>query len=362
MAIFPIDLVRNQFPALAGGAAYLDNPAGTQLPRTVIAAVSAAMREAASNLGGYFRASQAADAIYVRAHEAMAELLGAASGEEIVVGQSMTTLTFQMARSLGRAWRAGDELIVTRMDHEGNVSPWLRLAEERGLEVRWLGINRDTWRIEPDDLRPLLNPRTRLLALNYASNLSGSINPVAELTRLAHQAGALVYVDAVQYAPHGKIEVGELDCDFLACSAYKFFGPHIGVLWGRARLLRELYPYAARCASPELPGRHELGTPQTELLAGLAAAVEYLAWLGTEVGSAGSRRAIIAGAYRAATDYEMPLAQHLIDELVRLPGVRIHGITSAARLGERVPTVSMSHARRRNAELAQALASQDINV
>jgi len=274
----------------------------------------------------------------------------------------MTTLTFQIARSLGRAWRPGDELIVTRMDHEGNVSPWLRLAEERGFEVRWLGINRDTWRIEPGDLRPLLNPRTRLLALNYASNLSGSINPVAELTRLARQAGALVYVDAVQYAPHGKVEVGELDCDFLACSAYKFFGPHIGVLWGRARLLRELYPYAVRCASPELPGRHELGTPQTELLAGLAAAVDYLAWLGTQAGAAGSRRAQIAGAYRAATDYEMPLAQHLIEELLRLPGVRIHGITSAARIGERVPTVSMSHQRRRNAELAQALARADINV
>lgn len=359
---FPIDLVRSQFPALADAATYLDNPAGTQLPRGVIEAVSAAMSGAASNLGGYFRASQAADAIHARAHEAMADLLGAASAAEILVGQSMTTLTFQIARSLGRAWCAGDELIVTRMDHEGNVSPWLRLAEERGLEIRWLGINRDSWRIEPEELRPLLNPRTRLLALNYASNLSGSINPVAELTRLARQAGALVYVDAVQYAPHAKVEVGELDCDFLACSAYKFFGPHIGVLWGRARLLGELYPYAVRCGSPDLPWRHVTGTPQTELLAGLAAAVDYLAWLGAEIGVAGTRRERIVGAYRAATAYEMPLAQHLIDELSRLPGVHIHGITSASRLGERVPTVSLSHSSQRNAVLAKALAAEGINV
>ena len=359
---FPIDLVRAQFPALAGAAAYLDNPAGTQLPRTVIEAVSAAMVGAASNLGGYFPASQAADAIHARAHEAMADLLGAASAREILVGQSMTTLTFQMARSLARAWRAGDEVIVTRMDHEGNISPWLRVAEERDLKVRWLGINRDSWRIEPEELRPLLNPRTRLLALNYASNLSGSINPVADLTRLARQAGALVYVDAVQYAPHGKVEVGELDCDFLACSAYKFFGPHIGVLWGRAGLLGELYPYAVRCASPELPDRHATGTPQTELLAGLAAAVDYLAWLGAEVGVTGTRRQRITGAYRAATAYEMPLAQRLIEELARIPGVRIHGITSASRLTERVPTISMTHATRRNAELARSLAAQGINV
>ena len=192
MTTFPIDQVRSQFPALRNPAAFLDNPAGTQVPRRVSEAVAAAMTDAASNLGGFFQASQAADAIYERAHEAMAALLGGASGREIVIGQSMTMLTFQMSRSLGRAWQAGDEIIVTQMDHEGNVSPWLRLAEDRGLTIRWLPFNRDTWRIEPDDLKPLLNSRTRLLALNYASNLTGSINPVAELTALAQAAGALV--------------------------------------------------------------------------------------------------------------------------------------------------------------------------
>jgi cysteine desulfurase family protein (TIGR01976 family) len=228
------------------------------------------MGSAASNLGGYFQASRDADAIYAQAHEAMAEFLGGTSGREIVIGQSMTMLTFQIARSLARDWHVGDEIIVTRMDHEGNVSAWVREAEDRGLTVRWLPFNRDSWRIEPEDLRPLLSSRTRLLALNYASNLTGSINPVAELTRLAKEAGALVYVDAVQFVPHGLTEVAKLGCDFLACSSYKFFGPHLGVLWGRESLLSALYAYAVRCGPKDLPGRHELGTSQTELFSGLA--------------------------------------------------------------------------------------------
>jgi cysteine desulfurase family protein (TIGR01976 family) len=320
------------------------------------------MTDAASNLGGYFRDSQAADVIYAQALSAMADLLGAASEREIVVGQSMTMLTFQMSRSLGHNWRAGDEIIVTQMDHEGNVSPWIKLAEERGLTLRWLSFNRDSWRIEPDDLKQLLNERTRLLALNYASNLTGSINPVAALTRLAKTAGALVYVDAVQFVPHGKAEVTQLGCDFLACSSYKFFGPHLGVLWGRESLLAELYPYAVRCAPQVQPGRHDTGTPQTEMLAGLAAAVDYLAWLGARTGAEGARRAQLSGAYRAATAYEMPLAQHLIDELLRIPDLRVQGITDPRRQNERVPTVSITHPRHANSTVARALADQGINV
>jgi cysteine desulfurase family protein (TIGR01976 family) len=359
---FPIDEVRRQFPALLKPCAYLDNPAGTQVPRSVIEAVAAAMTGAASNLGGYFQDSQAADAIYERALAAMADLLGGGSAREIIVGQSMTMLTFQMSRSLGYSWRAGDEIIVTQMDHEGNVSPWIRLAEERGLVIRWLTFNRDSWCIEPEDLRPLLTERTRLLALNYASNLTGSINPVAALTRMAKEAGALVYLDAVQYVPHGKAEVTRLGCDFLACSSYKFFGPHLGVLWGREALLAEVYPYAVRCAPQSPPGRHDTGTPQTEMLAGLTAAVDYLAWMGAYTGAAGTRREQISGAYRAATAYEMPLAQHLIDELLRIPELKVHGITDAGRQTERVPTVSVTHPRHANTALARALAQQGINV
>jgi cysteine desulfurase family protein (TIGR01976 family) len=359
---FPIDQVRGEFPALAGRTAFLDNPAGTQVPRRVIEAVAAAMQHAASNLGGYFEASQAADAIYARAHESMAELLGGASGREIVIGQSMTMLTFQMSRSLGRNWRAGDEIIVTQMDHEGNVSPWLRLAEDRGLTIRWLPFSKDTWRIEPDELEPLLSDRTRLLALNYASNLTGSINPVAQLTRIAKDAGALVYVDAVQFVPHGKAEAARLGCDFLVCSSYKFFGPHLGVLWGREALLADTYAYAVRCAPQELPGRHETGTPQTELLAGLRAAADYLVWLGEQVGTSGSRIDRINAAYQAASAYEMSLAQRLIDELRRIPQLTVQGITSPERSAGRVPTVSVTHPRHRSSELARALAGQRINV
>jgi cysteine desulfurase family protein (TIGR01976 family) len=362
LAAFPIDEVRRQFPALLKPWAYLDNPAGTQVPRSVIDAVAAAMTGAASNLGGYFHDSQAAEAIYERALGAMADLLGAASAREIIVGQSMTMLTFQMSRSLGHSWRAGDEIIVTQMDHEGNISPWIKLAEERGLGIRWLTFNRDSWRIEPEDLKPLLNERTRLLALNYASNLTGSINPVAALTRMAKEAGALVYVDAVQFVPHGKAEVQRLGCDFLVCSSYKFFGPHLGVLWGREALLAEVYPYAVRCAPQAPPGRHDTGTPQTEMLAGLAAAVDYLAWLGAHTGSSGTRSEQISGAYRAATAYEMPLTQHLIDELLRIPELKVHGITHVSRQSERVPTVSVTHPRHANTALARALAHQGINV
>ena len=362
MSRFPIDEVRAQFPALKNPAIYLDNPAGTQVPRQVTAAIAAATTDAASNLGGYFQASQAADAIYERAHDAMATLLGGASGREITIGQSMTMLTFQLSRSLGREWGAGDEIIVTQMDHEGNVSPWLRLAEDRGMTVRWLPINRDTWRIETADLAPLLNERTRLLALNYASNMTGSINPVADLSRLARSAGALVYVDAVQFAPHAKVDVQSLDCDFLACSAYKFFGPHLGVLWGRESLLAQTYAYAVRCAPQDPPGRHETGTPQTELLAGVAAAADYLGWLGELCGSKGHLADHIAGAYQAATEYEMPLAQRLIDGLRAIPGVTVQGISDAKALAQRVPTVSITHRKHANSAVARALAAQGINV
>jgi cysteine desulfurase family protein (TIGR01976 family) len=303
-----------------------------------------------------------ADAIVARAHDAMAELLGAASGREIVIGQSMTMLTFQISRSLGREWNAGDEIIVTRMDHEGNVSPWLSLAEERGLTVRWLPINRDSWRIEAEDLRPLLSNKTRLLALNYASNMTGSINPVAELTSLAQDAGALVYVDAVQFVPHRLVDVAALGCDFLACSSYKFFGPHLGVLWGRDKLLSDLHAFAVRCGPKAPPGRHEVGTSQTELFAGLAAAVDYWVWLGEQTGAGGSRREKIRHAYQAAEDYEMPLTQRLIHGLLAIPDVQIRGVSTTHFLTERVPTVSITHPGHRSSTLARALAREGINV
>ena len=359
---FPVQLVRDQFPALNSPSIFFDNPAGTQVPRQVVDAVSSSLIRAASGPGGYFQASREAESIYNRAHSSMAELLGGTSGREILIGQSMTMLTFQISRALGRRWKLGDEIIVTRMDHEGNIAPWVRLAEENGFTIRWLPFNRETWRVEPNDLKALLNEKTRLVALNYASNLTGSINPVAELTAIAKSAGSLVYVDAVQFVPHGFVDVSALGCDFFLCSSYKFFGPHLGVLWGREAILADLPPYTARCATKELPGRHGNGTPQTELLAGLAAAVDYLVWLGEQIGTVGDRRSKLADAYRAATSYEMTLGRQLIEGVSGIPGVEIHGITDIAHFDKRVPTVSITHKNHSTASMARALGERGINV
>ena len=359
---FPVQLVRDQFPALNSPSIFFDNPAGTQVPRQVVDAVSSSLSRAASGPGGYFQASREAESIYNRAHSSMAELLGGTSGREILIGQSMTMLTFQISRALGRRWKLRDEIIVTRMDHEGNIAPWVRLAEENGFTIRWLPFNRETWRVEPNDLKALLNEKTRLVALNYASNLTGSINPVAELTAIAKSAGSLVYVDAVQFVPHGFVDVSALGCDFFLCSSYKFFGPHLGVLWGREAILADLPPYTARCATKELPGRHGNGTPQTELLAGLAAAVDYLVWLGEQIGTVGDRRSKLADAYRAATSYEMTLGRQLIEGVSGIPGVEIHGITDIAHFDKRVPTVSITHKNHSTASMARALGERGINV
>ncbi|RVB19566.1 cysteine desulfurase-like protein, partial [Mesorhizobium sp. M7A.F.Ca.CA.004.05.1.1] len=276
------------------------------------------------------------------AHQAMADFLGAASPEEIIIGANMTTLTYHMSRTLGRTMQPGDEIILTRMDHEGNVSPWLQLAEDLGLVVRWLPFDEKSWQVEEATLAGLFSEKTRLVALNYASNLTGSINRVKALTAMARNAGALVYVDAVQFAPHGLIDVQELGCDFLICSAYKFFGPHMGILWGRRDVVETLEPYKCRCSSNGLPERFELGTPQIELMAGLTAAVDYFADLGAAAGEGGSRRQKIAKAFAVSIAYENPLAQQLIDGLSDVEGLTIHGITDPKRLGERVPTVSFT--------------------
>ena len=314
--LFPIDRVRREFPALSWSHSgrprvFMDNPAGTQLSRQVIDAVAHALMNAASNHGGFFGNSRNAEAIHAGAHRAMADFMNAHSPDEIVGARSMTALTLHVSRSLGRRWAPGDEIVVTRMDHGGNVSPWLLLAEDLDLVVRWLPLDRDTWKIEPGDLQALLGPRTRLVALNAVSNLTGSINDVTALAALARASGALTYVDAVQFAPHRCIDVQGLGCDFLACSSYKFFGPHLGALWGRRELPDELTAYKVRCAPEASPRKWETGTPQTELLAGLAACVDYLDWLGREVSDKATRRERIEAAYHAAADHEAALTVRL---------------------------------------------------
>ncbi len=365
MTGFKVDRVREMFPALVSkdeqpATIFLDNPGGTQVPRMVIEAIGQAMASAASNLGGLFPSSIRAEEIWQSSHQAMADMLGASSMREIIVGPSMTTLTLHISRSIGRTFNRGDEIIVTRMDHEGDISPWLLLAEDLGLVVKWLSFNRDSWQIEVEDLKSLLTDKTRLLALNFASNLTGSINNVAELSSVARAAGALVYVDAVQLAPHRLVSVNELNCDFLACSSYKFYGPHLGILWGRESILEKLHAYRCRCSSDELPQRFETGTPQTELLAGLEATVNYFQWLGELCGYTGSRREKLAGAYTTAIAYEDQLTTRLIQGLEEIRGLQIYGITDVERIHDRVPTVSFTHDSFTPDEMSQTLAKNGI--
>lgn len=364
LPVFPIDQVRAQFPAYAltpsSCPVYLDNPAGTLVPKMVIDAVSRAMATATHNLGGAFAGSDRAVQICDNAHQSMALVLGAKSEREVIIAQSMTCLTLHISRSIGRLFKPGDEIIVTKMDHEGNISPWLLLAEDLGLTVKWLPVNKETWRIEPADLEPLITDRTRLLALNYSSNVSGSINDVKALTKVAKKSDVLVYVDAVQLVPHRLPEVYDLGCDFLACSSYKFFGPHLGVLWGREEVLAKLQPYKARTASNALPECFETGTPQTELLAGLTAAVDYLAWLGEINGYHGTKKEKLEGAYRSFQVYEDLLMHKLINGLQSIDGVKIFGISEPAQYKNRVPTVSFYHNKVTSSAISKALGERNI--
>ena len=364
---FPIAQVRARFLSLSVtdgdmGRTYLDNPAGTQVPATVVDAISHYLLHNASNAGGAFGTSVETDRVWLRAHEDMATFLGANSAAEIVIGQSMTSLTFHMSRSICHDFQPGDQIVITRMEHEGNVGPWLEIARDKGLEIVWVDFNRDSWQVEPNDLAAVLTDRTRLVALNYASNMTGSVNDVQTLTRLAQDSGALVYVDAVQLAPHHLVDVQALDCDFLACSSYKFFGPHLGIVWGKEELLTSLYPYKGRCVSDASPDRFEMGTPQYELLSGLSATVAYYAELGALCGGTGDKRVQIANAYVAQRRYEEPLTNRLIDGLQIIPGVTIYGIINPNRIAERVTTVSFRHDTHDPETIATALAQSGIHV
>ena len=373
---FPIEDVRAQFPALeitddGRPRAYLDNPAGTQVPQATVDAVSRCLIESNANLGGFFPTTQAAEAVVEEAHAGMADFLNAASSREVIIGPNMTTLTYQMSRSLGHLIGPGDEIIVTRMDHEGNIAPWLQLAEDRGAVVRWLDFDRDTYEFAPEALDPLLSQRTKLLALNHASNLIGTINDVKGLAAKAKAAGALVYVDSVQYAPHGPIDVQDLGCDFLACSAYKFFGPHLGVLWGREELLAELPAYKVRAVGDDLPDKFESGTPNIEGMAGLNGTLAYLDWLAERTtgeahrapyGHMRGRGQAMHAAIDVFAEYERDLTARLIQGLQGIPGLKVHGITNEADLARRVPTVSFTLGSVAPREIAKQLAAENFFV
>jgi cysteine desulfurase family protein (TIGR01976 family) len=360
-----LDAIRSEFPSLllaqeGRHVVFLDGPGGTQVPQRVIDAVADYYRTSNANEGGAFVTSERTDAVVRDARAAVADLYGAATPDEIKFGYNMTTLTFHLSRSIGARLAPGDEILVTTLDHEANVSPWHAIARDRGLVVRTVDIHADDCTLDLDDLDAKLSPRTRLVAVGYASNAVGTVNPVAEVARRAHTIGAWVYVDAVHFAPHGLIDVQAIGADFLVSSAYKWFGPHLGALWGRAELLDGLPHYKVRPAHDDF----ETGTPNLEGVAGTLAAVEYLASVGSRLGVGApstSRRQLLRVAMAAIREHELDLARRLISGLGAIPAVRIWGITNESRFAaERVPTVSITLSGVSARDAAVALGSRGI--
>jgi cysteine desulfurase family protein (TIGR01976 family) len=340
-----LDWVRAQFPSLSQTvnghpATFLDGPGGTQVPKRVIDAISNYLKRDNANTCGAYATSRNTDAMIAGARSAMADFLGC-DPDEVVFGANMTSLTFAISRPIGRELAAGDEIVLTHLDHDANVSPW-RALEERGVTIRMAEIHEDDCTLDTDDLARKITDRTKLVAVGYASNAVGTINDVKEIIRLAHQHGAMAYIDAVHYAPHGPIDVRALDCDFLVCSTYKFFGPHMGVLYGKREHLKRLEPYKVRANTNAVPNRWEWGTLNHECIAGIAACVEYLADLGRHVNpSASTRRAALLDAYEAIQKHERELLKHLIRGLVNIPGLKLYGISDLNRLEHRCPTIAV---------------------
>ena len=357
--MFDLDSVRAQFPALnrpVGGnlPIFLDGPGGTQVPRRVIDAISDYLIRCNSNHGGVFTTTRASDRLFDEAHAAVADLLGAASPDEIVFGQNMTTLTFHISRAIARTWKPSDAICVTRLDHDANVRPWVLAARDAGAEVRFIDI-RDDGTLDLDDFAQKI-VGARFLALTCASNALGTMPDVVALTAKAQAAGALVYLDAVHFAPHGPIDVGAWGCDFLACSAYKFFGPHVGILWARRELLESLPAYKVRPATESLPGRWMTGTQNHEGIAGTLAAVEYL----ESLGSGASRRSRLVDAMTTIRTYETSLAAKLLAGLAARPAWRVWGHSRVEDLSRRTPTVAITHATRSPLEVAEHLARHEV--
>ncbi|MFZ0296231.1 MAG: cysteine desulfurase-like protein [Candidatus Sulfotelmatobacter sp.] len=365
--------IRAQFPSLSQTinshpAVFLDGPGGAQVPQRVIDAISDYLRRDNANTGGAYATSRHTDATLADARAAMADFLNCAS-DEIIFGPNMTTLTYAMSRAIGRDLGPGDEILVTRLDHDANVSPWLAL-EEKGVTIRWAEIHEEDCTLDLDDLASKINNKTKLVAIGYASNAVGTINPVKKIVSLAHAAGALAYVDAVHYSPHGLIDVADLDCDFLVCSTYKFFGPHMGVLYGKREHLQRLHPYKVRPLTDAVPNRWEWGTLNHECIAAITACVNYIADLGTaHVGTAAlgcpssearpsPRRAAIEAAFEAIHTHERSLMERLIAGISEIPQLKIYGITDPAHFDERCPTLAVRVINQRADQTPLALATK----
>ena len=359
-----LNLIRQQFPALNRPAVFFDNPGGTQIASSSLDRINRYLLECNANHEGQFETSRKSDEVLHDAHVAMADFLNAARPEEVVFGNNMTTLSLHLSRSLARTLNPGDEIVVTRMDHDANISPWMLIAEDRGCNLTWVDFDVEDGTLNVDEFARAMERKPKIAAFGYASNALGTINPVRKLTRMAKEAGALVYIDAVQYAPHGPIDVQDIGCDFLVCSSYKFFGPHAGALYGRYDLLDGLKAYKVRPATNELPGKFETGTQNHEGIAGVLGALEYFEWIGNQFGDKNleglkdqysGRRLVYKQAMTAIRAYEFELSRALIEAIQSVPGTHIYGLTDMKRLDERVPTTSFTLEGRDPAEVAAKL-------
>jgi cysteine desulfurase family protein (TIGR01976 family) len=346
-----IQQIRSFFPALRREAIFFDNPGGTQVAKPVIDRVKSYLVENNANHGGAFATSQASDAILEEARAACAAFYNAARPEEIVFGPNMTTLTLSLSRAFAQWIKPGDRLVVTHLDHDANITPWVAAARDQGAEVDWVDFDVEDGSLRLDSLEKALERNPKLVAVGYASNALGTINPIKNIIQMAHEADALVFVDAVQYAPHGPIDVQALGCDFLVTSAYKFFGPHEGVLFGRYELLDRLPAYKVRPAPDDPPGKFETGTQNHEGIAGTLGALEYLEWVGNTYGGNyhdkyaarySGRRLRLKQAMAAIRAYEYEISRALLDILTDTPGVRLYGPQDPRQLEARVPTFSFT--------------------
>ena len=363
--------IRAKFPGLARSAIFFDNPAGTQIVQSALDRINQYAIHTNANHGGVFATSNESDAMLHDARQMAADFLGAGRPDEIVFGPNMTSLTLNLSRSLARLFSPGDTIVVTRMDHDANVTPWTLVAEDGGLNVERVDFDVETGLLKLETLEAALEKKPKLVAVGYASNALGTINPVKQIIEMAHAAGAMVYVDAVQYAPHGPIDVTELDAEFLVCSAYKFYGPHVGMLYGKYDLLDELKAYKVRPASNLPPEKFETGTANFEGIAGVMGALEHLAEIG-EVYGAGYQ-AGLADKYKgqalalkkgmtALQEYEAGLTKALLETLHTVPGITIYGQDDSEDVSRRVPTISINLAGQHPKAVAKALAAQDIYV
>ena len=368
MVAFPIEDVRLRFPGLqrvvnGHRAIFFDGPGGSQAPESVGDAVRHYLMHQNANIGMSFATSVETDALIKETMRACADFVGCEDHREIVFGQNMTSLTIQLASALSRTWGPGDEIVVTRLDHDANVRPWVLAAEWSGATVRRVDVNPDDCTHNAESLNSSLNDNTVLVAVGAASNLSGTINDVSSICKKAHSVGAEVFVDAVHYAPHLLVDVNKMGCDYLACSSYKFFGTHQGILWGRADRLADLPVAKLRVSTEEVPFRWMTGTQSHESMAGTLAAIEHLAWIGRTIsGSEIGRREALQVAFSAIENYEQDMCWRIIEGLKTNAGIKIWGITDPDRILERAPTVSFTHNSMTAQQIGDALAERGIFV